>query len=201
MSAPNAKVNWYFEKAKTWKAEIEKLREILLCCELEEVLKYGCPAYQINGENVLLVHTFKNYCALLFYKGALMKDPNKILIQQTENVQSARQLRFTHLSEIKKLESTIKNYVLESIRVQKSGQKVEMKQTREYPVPAELLNSFDQQPKLKEAFDALTPGRQRGYLLYFASAKQPKTRIERIQKCTQAIFEGRGMLMSKKLEE
>jgi uncharacterized protein YdeI (YjbR/CyaY-like superfamily) len=201
MTNSNPKVDWYFAKAKTWKPEVEKLREIILDCDLIEDLKYGCPCYNLDGSNIVLIHTFKNYCALLFYKGALMNDPNKILIQQTENVQSARQLRFTSLAEITKLQSIIKAYVLDAIRVDQSGAKVEMKHTREYPVPAELLNAFDEQPDLKVAFDALTGGRQRGYLLYFASAKQPKTRIERIQKCTQAIFEGRGMLMSKKLEE
>jgi uncharacterized protein YdeI (YjbR/CyaY-like superfamily) len=201
MSIPNKSVDWYFAKAKTWKSEVTELRQIILDCDLTEELRYGCPCYNLEGANIVLIHTFKNYCALLFYKGAIMQDPSKILIQQTANVQSARQLRFTSLAEITKMSSVIKDYILEAIRVQKSGAKVEMRQTKEYPVPTELLNAFDEQPRLKEAFDALTPGRQRGYLLYFASAKQPKTRMERILKCTQAILEGRGMLMSKKLEE
>jgi uncharacterized protein YdeI (YjbR/CyaY-like superfamily) len=200
MTTPNPKVNWYFAKAKNWKEETELLRKIVLSCELNEVLKYGCPAYTINDKSIVLMHTFKDYCALLFYKGAIMKDPKKILIQQTKNVQSARQLRFTSLSQIQKMENTIKTYIKVAIQVEKSGAKVPMKQTEQYAVPTELVNAFDSSPKLKEAFDKLTPGRQRGYLLYFSSAKQAQTRIERIKKCTPAMLQGKGIMMNKKLE-
>lgn len=177
----------------TWEKEYKKLHDTVLACGLEEDFKWKHPCYTLNGENVVLIHGFKDYCALLFIKGALMKDPKKILIQQTKNVQERRQIRFTSLAEIKKMEPTIKAYIKEAIRVERSGEKLELKKTEDYDVPRELKNKFDEMPRFKEAFESLTPGRQRGYLLYFSGAKQSTTRSERIEKYLDAILDGIGL--------
>ncbi|MEQ8361964.1 MAG: YdeI/OmpD-associated family protein [Cyclobacteriaceae bacterium] len=184
-------VNFFFNKESKWKKEYAQLRSIILACGLNEELKWGKPCYTFNGNNVVLIHGFKDYCALLFHKGALLKDTHDILIQQTENVQSARQVRFTDLKEIVKLKATIKAYVYEAIEVERAGLKVKMKKTTEFPMPVEFKEAL-KDPELKAAFKALTPGRQRGYLLYFSQAKQSKTRVARIEKSVPNIFEGRG---------
>jgi uncharacterized protein YdeI (YjbR/CyaY-like superfamily) len=189
----NPAVNAFLGKVTSWKDEMAKLREIVLDCDLKEEMKWGQPCYTLDGSNIVLIHSFKEYTALLFFKGALMQDPNGILVQQTENVQSARQIRFTSLKEITKSAKILKTYIQEAIAVEKSGQKVEFKQTREYPVPEELQIKFDELPALRDAFYALTPGRQRGYLLHFASPKLSKTRESRVEKCMDQILEGRGL--------
>jgi uncharacterized protein YdeI (YjbR/CyaY-like superfamily) len=189
----NPKVDFYFEKAGKWERETRKLRTIILGCGLDEVLKWGCPCYALQKGNIVLIHVFKEYCALLFFKGALMKDPEGILVQQTENVQAARQIRFTGLKEITKLQSILKAYVREAIEVEKSGLKVEMKKTGEFPVPAEFREKLDGSPALKRAFEALTPGRQRAYLLHFSAPKQSKTREARVEKCVDLILDGMGL--------
>ncbi|OQP57792.1 hypothetical protein A3860_09200 [Niastella vici] len=189
----NPKVDFYFDKAQSWQKELEKLRTIALDCGLTEELKWGCPCYQYQDTNVVLIHAFKEYCAFLFFKGALLSDPNSILVQQTENVQAARQIRFTSLKEIVKLESTLKAYIYEAIEVEKLGLKVQLKKTKEYAVPEEFQKKLNKMPALRKAFDALTPGRQRGYLLYFSSAKQSKTRESRIEKYLQQILDGKGL--------
>ena len=187
----NPKVDFYFTKAKSWKTELETLRTIALSTPLTEDLKWGCPCYTLDGTNVVLIHAFKTYCALLFMKGALMDDPENILIQQTENVQSARQIRFTSAAQIAGMEATIKAYIAQAIQIEKSGQKVAFKTDLTYP--DELLTAFDDNPDLKAAFDALTPGRQRAYNLHFTDAKQPKTRAGRIEKATPLILSGKGL--------
>lgn len=187
----NPKVDFYFKKAEQWQKELEKLRAIVLDCQLAEELKWGVPCYTFQGSNIVLIHAFKDYCALLFHKGALLKDPAGILIQQTENVQSARQVRFTSLAEIKKLETTLKAYIFAAVEVEESGQKVEFK--KEFAIPEEFQAKLDENPALRAAFYALTPGRQRGYNLYFASAKQSKTRESRIEKYLQQILDGKGL--------
>lgn len=189
----NPKVDWFFEKDTPWKKEYQKLRSIILDCDLIEELKWGCPCYTFDNRNIVLIHGFKEYCALLFFKGAIMRDPKKILIQQTENVQSARQIRFTDLKEITKLEKQLKAYIYEAIRVEESGEKVKLKKTTAYAIPEEFQSKLDKMPKLKKAFEALTPGRQRGYLLYFSSAKQAKTRESRVEKSMARILEGKGV--------
>jgi uncharacterized protein YdeI (YjbR/CyaY-like superfamily) len=189
----NPKVDWYFEKNTRWQKEIEKMRVIALDCGLTEELKWGCPCYQYENANIVLIHVFKEYCAFLFFKGALLNDPEGILVQQTENVQSARQVRFTNLKEIQKLERTIKAYIYEAIEVERAGLKVKLKKTKEFKMPEEFKNKLDKSAELKKAFESLTPGRQRGYLLYFSSAKQAKTREERVKKYTKQIMEGRGL--------
>jgi uncharacterized protein YdeI (YjbR/CyaY-like superfamily) len=189
----NSKVDWFFDKATSWQDEYLELRKLVLACELTEELKWGCPCYTLNKNNVVLIHGFKDYCALLFMKGALLKDAKGILIQQTENVQDRRQLRFTSLSEIKKLQNVIKEYILEAIEIEKSGLKFEFKQTSEFKMPQEFQTVLDNTPELQTAFNALTPGRQRGYLLYFSAAKQAKTREARIGKYFQKILDGKGL--------
>jgi uncharacterized protein YdeI (YjbR/CyaY-like superfamily) len=189
----NPKVDWYFEKNTRWKKEIEKMRAIALDCGLTEELKWGCPCYQYENTNVVLIHVFKEYCAFLFFKGALLNDPDGILVQQTENVQSARQIRFTNVKEIQKQERTIRAYIYEAIEVERAGLKVKLKKTKEFPMPEEFKNKLDKSSALKKAFESLTPGRQRGYLLYFSSAKQAKTREERVKKYTKQILEGKGL--------
>jgi uncharacterized protein YdeI (YjbR/CyaY-like superfamily) len=189
----NPKVDWYFEKNTKWQKEIEKMRVIALDCGLTEELKWGCPCYQYDKANIVLIHVFKEYCAFLFFKGALLNDPQGILVQQTENVQSARQVRFTNLKEIQKLERTVKAYIYEAIEVERAGLKVKLKKTKEFKMPEEFKNKLDKSAVLKKAFESLTPGRQRGYLLYFSSAKQAKTREERVKKYTKQILEGRGL--------
>jgi len=193
MKKANSDVDWYFNKAGKWQKEIRKLRTIILDCGLTEELKWGKPCYTLNKNNIVLIHTFNAYCALLFMKGALLKDPKKILIQQTENVQSARQIRFANLHEIEQLESAIKAYVKEAIEVEKMGLEVEFKKTNEFAVPEEFNNKLAEFPPLKAAFEALTPGRQRGYLLYFSGAKQSKTREARVEKCVPRILDGLGL--------
>ena len=181
-------------KVNTWAAELAALRALVLEAGLTEECKWGVPCYTFEKGNVVLIHSFKEYCALLFIKGALLKDAKGILIQQTENVQGGRQLRFTDVREITKLKSTIKAYLQEAIAVEKAGLKVNMKPTSEFAMPAEFQSALDQSAKLKTAFFALTPGRQRAYLLHFASAKQSKTREARIEKCTPIILSGKGLL-------
>lgn len=189
----NSKVDWYFTKAEKWQEEVNKLRQIVLDCELTEELKWGCPCYTFQKNNIVLIHDFKEYCALLFFKGALLQDAKGILIQQTENVQAARQMRFTSLKEIVDQEATVKAFIYEAIEVERAGLKVEMKKTKEYTVPEEFQVKLDEKPDLRTAFEALTPGRQRGYLLYFSQAKQSKTRAERVEKYMQQILEGKGL--------
>ena len=189
----NPKVDWYFTKNKNWQEEIEALRTIVLSCELTEELKWGVPCYTYEKSNVVLIHVFKEYCALLFHKGVLLKDAKAILIQQTENVQSARQIRFTNVKEIIKLEKIVKAYIKEAIEIEKSGTKVPMKKATEFTIPKEFKTKLDELPALKKAFYALTPGRQRGYLLYFSAAKQAKTREARIEKYTKQIINGKGL--------
>ena len=193
MNGTNPKVDWYFDKAGKWQEEVCKLRTIILDCGLTEELKWGKPCYTQENSNIVLIHTFNEYCALLFFKGALLKDAKSILIQQTENVQSARQIRFTNLSEIVKLESTIKAYIKEAIKVEKSGLKVELKKTKEFNIPEEFQKQLDENTALKTSFEALTPGRQRGYILYFSGAKQSKTREARVEKCIPRILDGVGL--------
>ncbi|QJD82841.1 YdeI/OmpD-associated family protein [Cohnella herbarum] len=189
----NTKIDPFFAKEKKWKAEFEKLREIVLDCELKEEFKWMHPCYTFQNNNVVIIHGFKEYCALLFHKGALLKDPHKILIQQTKNVQAARQIRFTNAEEIDGMQLIIKTYIDEAIVVEKSGLQVEYKKNTEYAVPEELQNKFTEIPELKVAFEALTPGRQRGYLLHFSAPKQSKTRDSRIEKYLPKILNGKGM--------
>ncbi len=189
----NPSVDWFFSKKTTWQEAYAELRKIVLACKLEETLKWGCPCYTHNKNNVALIHGFKNYCALLFMKGAVLKDPKKILVQQTENVQAARQLRFTSLDEIIKLTPIIKAFIKEAIAVEKTGLQVELKKTAEYKMPDEFKKVLHEMSELKTAFYKLTPGRQRGYLLHFSSAKQAKTREARIEKYLQKILDGKGL--------
>jgi len=189
----NPKVDFYFNQAKKWQAEIHKLRMIALDSGLSEELKWGCPCYVLEKSNIVLIHTFKDYCALLFFKGALINDKNGLLIQQTENVQSARQVRFTNLLEIFEQESIIQNYIAEAIAVEKAGLKVELKKHTEYKIPEEFQHKLDQIPTLKTAFEALTPGRQRAYLLHFSAPKQTKTREARVEKYMPLILKGKGL--------
>ncbi|WP_336688946.1 MULTISPECIES: YdeI/OmpD-associated family protein [unclassified Chryseobacterium] len=189
----NPKVDFFFNKAGQWQTEFEKLRTIALKTELTEDLKWGCPCYTYEGKNIFLIHGFKEYCALLFFKGALMKDAENILIQQTENVQAARQIRFTNLQQIIDLEHVLNDYIFEAVEIEESGVKVEMKRTNEFSVPEEFAQKLNENPELQKAFEALTPGRQRAYLLYFSSAKQPKTRISRIEKYIPEILNGKGL--------
>jgi uncharacterized protein YdeI (YjbR/CyaY-like superfamily) len=193
MNSTNPKVDWYFDKAEKWQEEVRKLRTIILDCGLSEELKWGKPCYTLGKDNIVLIHTFKEYCALLFMKGALLKDPQSFLIQQTENVQSARQIRFSNLREIIKLESTIKAYVKEAIEVEKAGLEIDFKKTKEFTIPEEFQQQLDKNASLKSAFEELTPGRQRGYLLYFSGAKQSKTREARVEKCMPRILDGLGL--------
>lgn len=189
----NSKVDFFFDKAKSWKQEIEQMRIIALDSGLTEDLKWGCPCYTLDKKNIVLIHTFKEYCAFLFFKGALMNDPEGILIQQTENVQAARQMRFTNLEQILELEPALKTYIQQAIAVEKSGAKVELKKTKEFPVTEEFQQKLDELPALKKAFEALTPGRQRAYLLHFSQPKQTTTRVARIEKCMEQIFAGKGL--------
>lgn len=189
----NPKVDKFFSGAKQWQNEFEKLRAIILDCGLAEDLKWGQPCYAYNGSNVVLMHGFKEYCALLFFKGALLSDPEKILTTPTENTQAARQIRFTNAAEITKLKSVLKKYVHEAIETEKAGLKVSLKKTSEFKIPDEFKIKLNEMPPLKTAFESLTPGRQRAYLLYFASAKQSKTRELRIEKSMPQILSGKGL--------
>jgi len=192
-SSMNSKVDFYFSKAKKWQEELEKLRMIVLDCPLTEELKWGVPCYTFQKSNIVLIHVFKEYCALLFFKGALLNDANGILIQQTKNVQAARQIRFTNVREIVEMKTILKAYIYEAIEVEKAGLKVNFKKTLEYKIPEELQRKLDETPALKTAFYALTPGRQRGYIFYFSQAKQSKTRESRIEKCKKQILNGKGL--------
>lgn len=189
----NPKVDFYFSKNEKWQKEIEKLRTIVLDCQLNEELKWGVPCYTFQKSNIVLIHVFKEYCAVLFFKGALLNDANNILVQQTENVQSARQVRFTNLQEIMDLEPVLKTYIYEAIEVEKAGLKVELKKTKEFSFPEEFKTKLNEDTDLKTAFYALTPGRQRGYLLHFSAAKQSKTRESRIEKSIPQILNGKGL--------
>ena len=188
----NPKVDWFFNKPTKWQDSYRELRDIVLSCDLNENLKWGCPCYSTQ-DNIVLIHGFKDYCALLFMQGALLKDPKKILIQQTIHVQAARQIRFTSLEEIIKSEAAIKSYVKEAIELDKAGIKVELKKTTEFAVPEEFQKVLDTMPEINTAFNSLTPGRQRGYLLFFGSAKQSKTREARIEKYVPHILNGKGL--------
>ncbi|NTU18026.1 YdeI/OmpD-associated family protein [Bacillus subtilis] len=192
-SRTNPKVDEFLSKAKKWKEEFEKLRTIILDCKLTEDFKWMHPCYTYNNKNVVLIHGFKEYCALLFHKGALLQDTDGILIQQTENVQAARQIRFTNVQEINELENILKAYIHEAIEVEKAGLKVDVNRNIELNIPEELQNKFDEIPALKTAFEALTPGRQRAYTLYFSQAKQSKTRESRVEKYVQKILDGKGL--------
>ena len=194
MEGANPKVNFFFHKAEQWQREYKELRAICLDCQLEEKLKWGQPCYALPDDtNIVLIHGFKEYCALLFFKGALLKDPEGILIQQTENVQAGRQLRFTNVYQITDLKAIIKAYIFEEIEVERAGLKVEMKKTADYPVPEEFQAKLDSDAKLKAAFEALTPGRQRGYLMHFGQPKQARTREARIEKFIPQIMVGKGL--------
>ena len=189
----NPKVDAFLSRAKNWQQEFTLLRAIALDAKLTEELKWGQPCYVLEGTNIVLMHGFKEYCALLFFKGALMKDPKGILVTQTENVQSARQIRFTSAQEISKMKTVLKSYIREAIAVEKAGLKVDFKKTAEFAMPEEFQARLDGNAKLKKAFEALTPGRQRGYLLHFSGAKQAKTREARIDKCVPQILDGKGL--------
>ena len=189
----NPPVDWFFNKDSKWQEAYSELRTLVLSCGLTEELKWGCPCYTYRNNNIVLIHGFKEYCALLFMKGALLKDPKGILIQQTKNVQAARQIRFRDVQEILKMKSTVKAYIKEAIAIEKSGMKVALKKTTEFTMPKEFKSTLKVMPELKVAFKALTPGRQRGYLLYFSSAKQAKTREARIEKYIPKILSGKGL--------
>ena len=193
MNSMNPKVDFFFNKAEKWQEEYEKLRAIVLDCGLTEELKWGVPCYTFQESNVVLIHGFKEYCALLFHKGALLNDPDGILIQQTENVQAARQIRFTNVQQIVEMEPTLKAYIFEAIDVEKAGLEVEFKQTADFSMAEEFINKLEEVPGLQDAFEALTPGRQRGYLLHFSAPKQAKTRIARIEKSIPQILDGKGL--------
>src|SRR5712691_2687721 len=193
MNRMSPKVDAYLSKAKKWQEEFEKLRIIILDCQLTEELKWGVPCYTFEKRNIVLIHGFKEYCALLFVKGALLNDAKGILITQTENTQAARQIRFTNVREILKMKPILKAYIYEAIEVQKAGLKVNFKKTTEFIIPEEFQKRLDETPALKTAFDALTPGRQRAYLLYFSAPKQSKTRESSVEKCRQQILNGKGL--------
>ena len=193
MNRMNPKVDFYFRKSKKWQEELEKLRNVVLDCQLTEELKWGVPCYTFQKSNIVLIHAFKEYCALLFFKGALLNDANGILIQQTKNVQAGRQIRFTNVREIVRMKPILKAYIYEAIEVEKVGLKVNLKKTTEFIIPEEFQNKLDEIPALKTAFNALTPGRQRAYILYFSAPKQSKTRASRVEKCMQQILNGKGL--------
>ena len=192
-SKMNPKVDQFLKEEERWREEFKKLRGIILSCGLTEELKWGKPCYSLKERNIVLIHGFKEYCAILFMKGALVKDPEGILIQQTENVQAARQIRFTNVREITAMESILKVYITEAIKVEKAGLEVTYKKTSEFDMPEEFQKKLRDMPALKTAFEALTPGRQRGYLLYFSAAKQSQTRESRIEKCVDQILDGKGL--------
>ena len=189
----NPAVNFYFNKAKKWQEEIRELRMNLLDCGLTEELKWGVPCYTFQKGNIVLIHVFKEYCALLFFKGALLNDPNGVLVQQTKNVQAGRQMRFTSVRGILEIEAIVKAYIYEAIELEKAGLKVELKKTTQFIIPEEFENKIKEVPALKTAFYALTPGRQRAYLLHFSAPKQSKTRESRVEKCVQQIINGKGL--------
>ncbi len=199
-SGMNPKVDFFFKKVKTpnsktgkWQEEYELLRAIVLDCGLTEELKWGCPCYTFQKSNIVLIHGFKEYCALLFFKGSLLQDTQGILIQQTKNVQAVRQIRFTNAKEISRLKKVLKAYIYEAVEVEKAGLKVKLKETKDYTIPEEFQIKLDEMPVLKKAFEALTPGRQRAYLFHFAQPKQPKTRTSRVEKNIKQILQGKGL--------
>jgi uncharacterized protein YdeI (YjbR/CyaY-like superfamily) len=192
-SRENPKAEFFFKKAGKWEDATRALRTIVLGCGLAEEVKWGCPCYASDGANIVLIHAFKEYCALLFFKGALLKDPKGILIQQTQNVQAARQIRFTGAGEVGKRASAVKAYIREAIEAEKAGLKVELKPTSAFEMPDEFRIRLEKLPALRTAFESLTPGRQRGYLLHFSSAKQAKTREARVEKCIPRILDGMGL--------
>jgi uncharacterized protein YdeI (YjbR/CyaY-like superfamily) len=189
----NPKVDGFLRKAKKWRGEFEKLRMVCLDCGLTEELKWGKPCYTYQESNIVLIHGFKDYCALLFFKGALLKDPRGILVQQTENVQAARQIRFTDVQEIVEMEPILKTYIKEATDAEKAGLEVSYKKTSGFVVPEEFQKRLNDSRALKTAFNALTPGRQRGYILYFSAAKQSRTREARVEKCVRQILDGKGL--------
>lgn len=193
MNSMNPKVDFYFDKAGKWQKATEQLRTIILDCGLTEELKWGCPCYTFQKRNIVLIHVFKEYCALLFFKGVLLHDTQGILIQQTKNVQAARQIRFTNAREIVEMEATLKTYVYEAIAVEEAGLQVKFKKTAEFIIPEEFQRKLDKKPALKTAFDALTPGRQRAYIFHFSQPKLSKTRQSRIEKCMPRILDGKGL--------
>jgi uncharacterized protein YdeI (YjbR/CyaY-like superfamily) len=193
MNSTNPKVDFFFDKAGKWHNEFAKMRSIVLDCGLTEELKWGQPCYTFQKKNIVLIHGFRDYCAFLFFKGALLHNADGILIQQTENVQAARQIRFTNVREIVKIKPTLKAYIHEAIEVEKAGLKVDFKKTKEFSVPEEFQARLDETPALKTAFDALTPGRQRAYILYFSAPKQSKTRSSRVEKYMPQILVGKGL--------
>ena len=189
----NPRVDKFLSKAKQWREEYEQLRTIVLDCGLTEDYKWMHPCYTFDDKNIVLIHGFKEYCALLFHKGALLQDPNGILIQQTENVQAARQIRFTNVQQIVEMEAVLKAYIQNAIEVEKAGLEVELKKKEDYLIPEELQTKFAELPGLKTAFKALTPGRQNAYIYHFSQAKQSKTRVSRIEKFIPQILEGKGL--------
>ncbi|SDP52853.1 Uncharacterized conserved protein YdeI, YjbR/CyaY-like superfamily, DUF1801 family [Mucilaginibacter sp. OK268] len=189
----NPKVDFYFNKAQKWQEELEQLRMIVLDCRLSEELKWGCPCYTFQESNIVLIHVFKEYCALLFFKGALLNNADGLLIRQSENVQAARQIRFTHVLEIVEQKPILKAYIYEAVEVEKAGLKVELKKTEEFPVPEEFQSKLDRIPALKTAFETLTPGRQRAYILHFSKPTQSKTREARVEKYMLQILSGKGL--------
>jgi len=189
----NPKVDFYFNKAGKWQEELEQLRILILDCGLTEELKWGVPCYTFQQSNIVLIHVFKEYCALLLFKGALLNDANGILIQQTENVQSARQIRFTNVRKIVEMKPILKAYIFEAVDVEKAGLKVILKKTAEFAISEEFQKKLDETPALKTAFEALTPGRQRAYMLHFSAPKQSKTRESRVEKYIPQILNGKGL--------
>lgn len=189
----NSKVDFYFTQAEKWREELNKLRTIVLECGLNEELKWGVPCYTFQQANIVLIHVFKEYFAYLFFKGSLLTDTAGILIQQSQNVQAARQVRFTGMSEIVEKETALKEYIFEAIEVEKAGMKVKFKKTAEFIVAEEFKDKLDEMPALKSAFEQLTPGRQRAYMLHFSAPKQSSTRTSRIEKCLQQILDGKGL--------
>lgn len=189
----NPKVDFYFSKSQKWQSALEQLRRIALECQLTEVLKWGCPCYTFHGKNIVLIHDFKEYCAFLFFKGALLNDSDEILIQQSKNVQAARQIRFTNVEEIMEMQAILKTYIYEAIEVEKAGLEVKFKKTEEFILVEEFQKKLDELPDLKKAFEALTPGRQRAYMLHFSSPKQSKTRESRVEKSIPQILDGKGL--------
>lgn len=193
MQGAHSKVDTYIGKAKQWQAEYTELRRIARACELTEDYKWMHPCYTFEEKNIVIIQGFKHYCALLFPKGVLLKDPEQVLVAMTENVQASRQMRFTSVAQIRELEAVIQDYIHAAVEVEKAGLQVPMKETAEYDVPEEFQMMLDEMPELKAAFEALTPGRQRGYLLYFSQPKQSKTRAARVEKMMDKIFEGKGL--------
>ncbi|APB70314.1 hypothetical protein PPYC1_08115 [Paenibacillus polymyxa] len=189
----NSKVDVYLSKVKKWQEEMEKLRVIMLDCQLTEELKWGKPCYTFQNSNIVIIQGFKEHCTLMFFKGALLNDPNGILIKPGEDMQAGRQIRFTHVREIVEMETILKAYIVEAIEVEKAGLKVDFKKSTELIFPEEFQDKLDESPALKTAFDALTPGRQRAYVMYFSAPKQSKTRESRVEKCMQKILNGEGL--------